>query len=153
MGAIDWPLVGVALLFFGLSFLMARLVDRLPVWCQTSWFLVAVWGIFWINFAYGVIHPEAWGHIRNLAIIFLAALPGMMALDHLQKKSRVSYWEREGIPPEAQGRIIYLSELIDRFVEWWLWLRIKHELKDLSIPEPDNSDSDCRIHDGPGNHR
>ena len=127
----DVPLWGVAAVFCGLSFLMAWVIDKLPVWCQSSWFIISVWGIFWINFAYGVIHPEAWVHIYKIAVIFLASLPGMMLLDYLQKQSMVSYWEREGLPEGMTGRVVYLSDLVDRFVWWWTRRKINDNFQDL----------------------
>ena len=140
----DIPLWSVAVVFWGLSFLMAWVIDKLPVWCQSSWFIISVWGIFWVNFSYGAIHPEAWIHIYKIALVFLFALPGMMYLDHLQKQSRVSYWERKGLPKGMQGRVVYLSDLIDKFVWWWTRRKIDEMANlELLIDECNCPDGDC----------
>lgn len=138
---IDAPLIWTALLFLGLSFLLALFVNALPVWCQTSWFIVAVIGITCVGTATGIIDPTAWPALRKMAFIFIAALPGMMYLDYLQKKSRVAYWEKCGPPKELQTRIFYLSELLDRLAFWWTRRRIANELEDNNLHKRD-SDSD-----------
>ena len=116
--------------------------------------MVSVWGITWVNVIYGVLYPEAWPHIYRLAILFIAALPGMMRLDHLQKKSRVSYWEKTGDVPER--RVIYLSDILDRLAFWWTRRRIECDFDELEndiLSEHHNghhhgNDSDRSIYPG-----
>lgn len=87
-----WFLV---VLYFCLSFLMAYTIRKLPAYCQSSWFLISTWGIFWVAVGYLLVHPEAYWHIWNLALIFLAALPGMMLLDYWQKRDRFAEEQRK----------------------------------------------------------
>jgi len=118
---IDAPLLGVAVIYFCLSWLMAWVILKLPVFCQTSWSLISVWGIGWAGLA------EAWLRwnqpmlaqqvIADLCIIFVAAFPGMLFLDFKQKQYRVTYWEKQGLPDELENRIIYLNR---RSVLNWL---------------------------------
>lgn len=118
---IDMPLLGVAAVYFCLSWLMAWVILKLPVFCQTSWSLISVWGIVFVNLA------EAWLRwnqsmlaqqvVTDIAIIFFAAFPGMLYLDFRQKQFRVTYWEKQGLPDELQSRIIYLNR---RNVANWL---------------------------------
>jgi hypothetical protein len=115
---LDLSLLGVAVLFAGLSFIMAWVVLRLPVFCQTSWSLISVFGIASVGMA------EAWLRwnqsvmaqwvIVDLAIIFLAAFPGMLYLDIAQKRKRITYWEKVGIPFQLKNHPVYLREAIER---------------------------------------
>ena len=147
----DYPLLGAMGIFFCLSFIMAWTIDKLPVWCQTSWFIISVWGIFFVGLAIIMLYPASYPYIFAQALIFLAALPGMMWLDYLQKRSRVSYWEKTGNVPTQ--RIIYVSDILDRLAFWWTRRRVEldDELETDFIFEPDNDNcnnhvSSCSIH-------
>lgn len=115
---LDLSLLGVAVLFAGLSFVMAWIVLRLPVFCQTSWSLISVWGIASVGIA------EAWLRwnqpmlaqwvIADLAIIFIASYPGMLYLDLMQKRKRITYWENQGIPKQLKNHPVYLRDAITR---------------------------------------
>jgi hypothetical protein len=115
---LDLSLLGVAVLFAGLSFVMAWIVLRLPVFCQSSWSLISVWGIASVGIA------EAWLRwntpmlaqwvIVDLCIIFLASFPGMLYLDIQQKRKRITYWERVGVPFQLKNHPVYLKDAITR---------------------------------------
>ena len=115
---LDLSLLGVAVLFAGLSFVMAWVVLRLPVFCQTSWSLISVWGIASVGLA------EAWLRwntpmlaqwvIADLACIFIAAFPGMLYLDIAQKRKRITYWEKVGVPFQLKNHPVYLRDALER---------------------------------------
>lgn len=107
----DYPLVGTAVLYFCLSWLMAYIIRRLPVYCQTSWSLISTWGILWATVGETLLR---WGQcytsyqfMTDLAIIFLAAFPGMLYLDFMQKKERITFWEKNGLPHELVHKRIF----------------------------------------------
>lgn len=52
-----------------------------------------------------------WPHTRNLAAIFLAAYPGMLALEFWQRQDRVWYWERRGVPIAELKRGVHSNVL------------------------------------------
>jgi len=99
---LDLSLLGVAVLFFFLSFIMCFVIRKLPIYCQTSWSLISVWGIAFVGIA------EAWLRwdkpmlaqwvIIDLCVIFAASFPGMLLLNTLQKREWLEYWRMSGVP-------------------------------------------------------
>lgn len=99
---LDAELLKVAGLFSCLSFLMCFIIRKLPIYCQTSWSLISVWGIACVGAA------EAWLRwnqpmlaqwvIVDLCVIFLAAFPGQLMLNTLQKREWLEYWRMAGVP-------------------------------------------------------
>jgi len=138
----------IALGYGVLSFIMAFTIWQLPVWCQSSWFLISSWGILWVCVGYTLYDPTAYPHIIKLAVIFLFALPGMMFLDYKQRQARVLYWEHEGIPEELRCKFIYLGEVIDTLCNWWITRRFKdeaiYEAMDIVNNNSDNPDNNNR---------
>ena len=125
---ITWSLLGLAVIYAVLSFLMAAIIWRLPI-------------------GYVLYDPTAYWHIVALAVIFLFALPGQMWLDRKQRRARLLYWEREGLPDELRLKPLYLSDAVDQFCEWWERKKLKAEVVNeaISIIES-GSDSDNNYH-------
>lgn len=86
-------MIFVCLIFFCLSFILAKIVLRFPAdRCQMSWSIVAVWGIANVVsavFLYAIwFVPDVsinWLY-RSLWLVFLSALPGMLYLNWQQVK-------------------------------------------------------------------
>jgi hypothetical protein len=79
-----------------------------------------------------------------MALIFLSAFPGMLWLEFRQRWDRVWYWEREGLPEEMHGHVLYWEDKIDRWVEWWLSKRIEKMQKEAVKEAERIAERECR---------
>ena len=113
----ELPLVGLAALYFGLSFAMQRVINRLPLFCSLFWPFVASWGILWTCVGYAIVAQYAWqqsslwGHIARVAVIFVAALPGMWVAYRRQIETLNKIFVDFDITKESTGVTIYFHEL------------------------------------------
>ena len=85
-------------IYFVLSFIMAKIVLRLPLErCQLNWAVVSVWGIgnavsgTFLYTIWFVPQPSISGLYWSLWLVFLAALPGMLWLNWQQ----IRLWKAE----------------------------------------------------------
>ncbi len=109
---IDLPLLGVAVFFGVISILAALVIIRLPVYFQV-WSLIGQQLVMWIGLA------EAWLRwdvlmlaqhvVIDIGVICLFAFPGLVLLDYLQRKERISYWEKGNYPDELADKNLHLN--------------------------------------------
>ena len=153
-GYITREVVYLMALYFILSIIMAYLITKLPIWCQ-SWSLTSVWGITWAIVGYTIVYPEMYLHTIRLAFVFLAAYPGMLGLEFWQRWQRVHYWERVGLPKELQNKTMYLSDKLGSPLEWfnnkldrWAFSRVDERMardKRWAVEEAQRiAERDCR---------
>lgn len=109
---LDMSLLGVAVFFGVASIILALVIIRLPVYFQV-WSLIGQQMVMWIGLAEAWLRwnkPMLAQHvISDIAIIFLAAFPGMVLLDYLQRHERISYWEPDNYPDELADKDLHIS--------------------------------------------
>lgn len=95
---IDLPLVGLAVMFFCLSFFMQWILYyKLPIEYQPAWSFVSIWGIFCVVTSCFILNQFIRQETSLLAfywdmwIVFLASTPGMLLLNWKQ-------WKRDEKP-------------------------------------------------------
>ncbi len=119
---LDIQLLGVAVFFGVISFALAALVIRLPVYFQI-WSLIGQQMVMWIGLA------EAWLRwnmsmlaqhvIFDLAFIFLFAFPGLLWLDYMQRRERITYWEKGNYPDELADKDLHINIWIALIALLW----------------------------------
>ena len=78
----DWPLWGLAAIYFVLSFAMQQVINRMPLFCSFFWPFIAVWGICWTVIGCGLATtywwPDStvWEFIARLTVVFIALCRG-----------------------------------------------------------------------------
>lgn len=72
--------------FLILGGVMGWVIYRLPVICGLLWWLSSVWGILAIGTTILIMYPQSWPYIWRMALLFLAALPGIMIANFEQLK-------------------------------------------------------------------
>jgi len=119
---LDIGLLGVALFFGVLSLVAALVIIRLPVYCQI-WSLIGQQLVMWIGLAEAWLRwdrPMLVQHvIFDIGVIFLAAFPGMVLLDYLQRKQRISYWEKGNYPDELADKNFHIDILLGLIAVLW----------------------------------
>ncbi len=119
---LDLPLLGVAVFFGIISILAALVIIRLPVYFQI-WSIIGQQLVMWIGLA------EAWFRwdtpmkaqhvIFDVGLIFLFAFPGMVLLDYMQRKERISYWEPDNYPDELTDKNLHINIWIALIALLW----------------------------------
>ena len=111
------PLLGLAVGYGLLSFAMQRVINRLPLFCSLFWPFIASWGICWTVVGYAIVAQYAWqqsslwGHVARLAVLFVAALPGMWVAYRNQIRVLNRIFVEKNITKETTGVTIYFHEL------------------------------------------
>ena len=106
----DLSFWGMVVLYFLLSFIMQRIINRLPLICGFLWWVTSSWGILAVGAGYTIIHPESREHILKLAVVFWFALPGMMVANFNQLKLLIKIFRRFNITRQTTGTTIYWHE-------------------------------------------
>ena len=119
---LDLQLLGVAVMFGVISIILALVIIRLPVYFQV-WSLIGQQLVMWIGLT------EAWLRwdtsmlaqhvIIDIGVIFLAAFPGMVLLDYMQRKQRISYWEKGNYPDELADKDLHINVWIAIIAILW----------------------------------
>lgn len=109
---LDVSLLGVAVCFGVTSIILALVIIRLPVYCQI-WSLIGQQLVMWIGLT------EAWLRwdtymlaqhvVIDIGVMCLAAFPGLVLLDYMQRKQRISYWERGNYPDELADKDLHID--------------------------------------------
>lgn len=120
---LDMSLLGVAVMFGIVSIILALVVIRLPVYCQI-WSLIGQQLVMWIGLA------EAWLRwdkamlaqhvVVDIGVMCLAAFPGLILLDYLQRKERISYWEKGNYPDELADKDLHIDIWTGVIVVLWI---------------------------------
>jgi hypothetical protein len=109
---LDLPLLYVAVFFGVTSIILALVIIRLPVYFQV-WSLIGQQLVMWIGLAEAWLRwdtPMLAQHvIADIAVIFLFAFPGMVLLDYMQRKQRISYWEKGNYPDELADKDLHIN--------------------------------------------
>ena len=119
---LDMSLLGVATFFGVTSIILALVIIRLPVYFQV-WSLIGQQLVMWIGLA------EAWLRwdtlmlaqhvVIDIGVICLAAFPGLVLLDYMQRKQRISYWEQGNYPDELASKDLHLNIWIALIAILW----------------------------------
>ena len=112
----DLPFWGMVVIYFCLSFVMQRVINRLPLVCGFLWWVTSSWGILAVGAGYTIIHPESREHVLKLAIIFWFALPGQMIANFNQLKILIKIFRKFNITKRTTGTTIYWHERNDKLV-------------------------------------
>ena len=109
---IDIGLLGVALFFGVASIIAALVIIRLPVYCQI-WSLIGQQLVMWIGVAEAWLRwdrPMLAQHVViDIGVMCLAAFPGLILLDYLQRKERISYWEKGNYPDDLADKDLHID--------------------------------------------
>ncbi len=109
---LDLPLFGMAALFGVISILAALVIIRLPVYFQV-WSLIGQQMVMWIGLAEAWLRwdiPMKVQHvIFDIGFIFLFAFPGMVLLDYMQRRERITYWEKGNYPDELANKDLHID--------------------------------------------
>ncbi len=119
---IDIGLLGVALFFGVLSIILALVIIRLPVYFQI-WSLIGQLIVMFIGLA------EAWLRwdvsmpaqhvVIDIGVMCLAAFPGLVLLDYMQRKQRITYWEKGNYPDELANKDLHINIWIALIALLW----------------------------------
>ncbi len=119
---LDIGLLGVALFFGVLSLVAALVVIRLPVYFQI-WSLIGQLIVMFIGLA------EAWLRwdtlmlaqhvVIDIGVMCLFAFPGLVLLDYMQRKQRISYWEKGNYPDELANKDLHINIWIALIALLW----------------------------------
>ncbi len=119
---LDLPLFGMAALFGVISILAALVIIRLPVYFQV-WSLIGQQMVMWIGLAEAWLRwdiPMLAQHvIFDLAFIFLFAFPGLLWLDYMQRRERITYWEKGNYPDELANKDLHINIWIALIALLW----------------------------------
>jgi len=109
---LDSSLLGVAVFFGVTSIILALIIIRLPVYCQI-WSLIGQQLVMWIGVA------EAWLRwdtymlaqhvVIDIGVMCLASFPGLILLDYMQRKQRISYWEKGNYPDDLADKNLHID--------------------------------------------
>ena len=111
------PLFGLAVVYFGLSFAMQRVINRLPLICSLLWTFYAPWGICWVIVGYGIARPyfwpesSFWADIGRMAFTFCLAWPGQWVANRNQLRLLLEIFAKFNVTKETTGVTIYFHEL------------------------------------------
>jgi len=119
---IDMSLLGVATFFGVTSIILALVIIRLPVYFQV-WSLIGQQLVMWIGLTEAWLRwnqPMLAQHvIADIAVIFLFSFPGMVLLDYMQRKQRISYWEKGNYPDELADKDLHLNVWTGLIIMLW----------------------------------
>ena len=119
---LDMSLLGVATFFGVLSIILALVIIRLPVYFQI-WSLIGQQMVMWIGLAEAWLRwdmPMKAQHvIFDIGVIFLAAFLGMVLLDYMQRKQRITYWEKGNYPDELANKDLHINIWIALIALLW----------------------------------
>ena len=119
---LDIGLLGVALLFGVLSIVAALVIIRLPVYFQI-WSLIGQQLVMWIGLAEAWLRwnqPMLAQHVVvDIGVMCLAAFPGLVLLDYMQRKQRISYWEKGNYPDELANKNLHTDILLGTIALLW----------------------------------
>ncbi len=109
---LDTSLLYIAVFFGVISILAALVIIRLPVYFQI-WSIIGQQLVMWIGLAEAWLRwdtPMKAQHvIFDIGVIFLVAFPGMVLLDYMQRRERISYWEPDNYPDELADKNLHIN--------------------------------------------
>ena len=100
----------LAVLFLALSFIMQRLINRLPLLCQLTWIVVSSWGIIWVSVAFVLIGGISLSVAWQMALVYFAALFGMAATNYHQTRILYQLFKGFRINKQTTGLTIFFRE-------------------------------------------
>ena len=104
------PVWELAILFLALSFIIQRLISRLPLLCQLTWIVVSSWGIIWVSVAFVLIGGISLGVAWQMALVYFAALFGMAVTNYHQTRILYQLFKEFKINKQTTGLTIFFRE-------------------------------------------
>ncbi len=119
---LDTSLLYVAVLFGVVSIILALIIIRLPVYFQ-------VWSLIGQLMVMSIGLTEAWLRwdrpmlaqhvVIDIGIMCLFAFPGLVLLDYMQRRERISYWEKGNYPDELADKDLHINIWIGLIALLW----------------------------------